>query len=135
MANENRYYKTPFAESGNKAEVPDASTAGAVGYDTGFGPDYELPQGAGNRKRIERNMYNGLNFGMTKNIKQWQEGLYPTWIEDNGTGVAYSYPQNMVVAHNERGFNSKAVHCGIRKRRYILGYRRLDQCWQQRLGI
>tara|TARA_R110000851_G_scaffold117495_1_gene244268 strand:- start:935 stop:2746 length:1812 start_codon:yes stop_codon:yes gene_type:complete len=106
MANENRYYKTPFAASGNKAEVPDVSTAGAVGYDTGFGPDYELPQGAGNRKRIERNMYNGVLNGITKNLKQFQEGLYPTWIEDNGTGVAYSYPQNMIVAHNGQDYVS-----------------------------
>ena len=74
MANVNRYYKTPFAESGNKAEVPDISTAGAVGYDTGFGPDYELPQGSATRKRIERPLYNGLNFGITKNnldTRQW----------------------------------------------------------------
>jgi len=99
MANENRYYKTPFAESGNKTEVPNVSVSGAVGYDTGFGPDYELPQGSVNRKRIERDMYNGVLNGVTKNIKQWQEELYPTWIEDDGTGVAYSYPVGMVVAH------------------------------------
>jgi hypothetical protein len=99
MANENRYYKTPFAESGNKAEVPDVSTGGAVGYDTGFGPDYELPQGSVNRKRIERDLYNGVLNGVTKNVKQWQEELYPTWIEDNGDGVAYSYPVGMIVDH------------------------------------
>ena len=99
MANENRYYKTAFAESGDKAEVPDVSTGGAVGYDTGFGSDYALPKGAATRKRIERNLFNGFNFGVTKNLKQWQEGLYPTWIEDNGTGVAFSYPIGMVVAH------------------------------------
>ena len=99
MTNENRYYKTPFAESGNKAEVPDVSTGGAVGYDTGFGPDYELPQGSLNRKRIERPEYNGVLNGVTKNLKQWQEELYPTWIEDDGTGVAFSYPVGMIVAH------------------------------------
>ena len=99
MANENRYYKTPFGESGDKAEVPDVSVAGAVGYDTGFGPDYELDQGQPNRKSIERNLYNGVLNGVTKNLKQWQEGLYPTWVEDDGTGAAFSYPQNMIVAH------------------------------------
>ena len=101
MANENRYYKTPFAESGNKSEVPDVSTGGAVGFDTGFGPDYELPQGSVGRKRIERDLYNGMNNGITKNLKQWQEKLYPTWIEDNGDGVAYSYPKGMVISHND----------------------------------
>lgn len=101
MANETRYYKTPFAESGNKTEVPNVSTGGAVGYDTGFGPDYELPQGTVNRKRIERDMYNGVLNGVTGNIKQWQENLYPTWIEDNGDGVAFSYPEGMIVSHND----------------------------------
>ena len=100
MVNNNRYYKTPFAESGNKSEVPDVSTGGAVGYDTGFGPDYELPQGSVNRKRIERDMYNGVLNGITKNLKQWQEKLYPTWIEDDGDGVAFSYPVDMIVNHN-----------------------------------
>ena len=107
MANENRYYKTPFAESGDKTEVPDASVGGAVGYDTGFGPDYELPQGSPGRKRIERDMYNGVLFGTTKNIKQWQEGLYPTWIEDDGTAVAFSYPSGMIVAHAGQNWISK----------------------------
>ncbi len=106
MANENRYYKTPFAESGDKTEVPNVSTGGAVGYDTGFGPDYELPQGSPNRKRIERDMYNGVLNGVTKNLKQWQEGLYPTWIEDNGDGVAFSYSEGMVVNHTTQDWLS-----------------------------
>ncbi len=106
MANENRYYKTPFAESGDKTEVPNVSTGGAVGYDTGFGPDYELPQGTVNRKRIERDMYNGVLNGVTGNIKQWQEGLYPTWIEDNGDGVAFSYSEGMIVSHNNANWIS-----------------------------
>lgn len=99
MANANRYYKTPFAESGNKAEVPNVSVGGAVGYDSGFGPDYELPQGSPSRKRIERDLYNGMHFGITKNLKQWQENLYPTWIEDDGTGVAFAYEKGMIVNH------------------------------------
>ncbi len=106
MANKNRYYKTPFAESGDKTEVPNESTGGAVGYDTGFGPDYELPQGTVNRKRIERDMWNGLQNGVTGNLKQWQEKLYPTWIEDNGDGVAFSYSEGMIVSHNNVNYVS-----------------------------
>ena len=100
MANQNRYYRTPFAESGNKAEVPNVSVGGAVAYDTGFGPDYELPQGTVNRKRIERDLYNGMHNGITKNLKQWQENLYPTWIEDDGTGAAFAYDEGMIVNHD-----------------------------------
>ncbi len=100
MANETRYFKTPFAESGTRTEVPNSSVGGAVGFDTGFGPDYELPQGSSGRKRIERDKYNGLHHSITKNLKQWQENLYPTWIEDAGSGMPFSYPSNMVVNHN-----------------------------------
>lgn len=98
MANETRYFKTPFGESGNKTEVPNVSVGGAVAYDTGYGPDYELPQGAVGRKRIERPEYNGVMNSVTGNLKQWQEKLYPTWIEDDGSGVPFSYPVGMIVS-------------------------------------
>lgn len=39
MANETKYFKTPFAETGTRAEVPNASVGGAVGFDTGFDSD------------------------------------------------------------------------------------------------
>lgn len=103
MANQTKYFKTPFAESGTRSEVPNNSVGGAVGFDTGFGPDYELPQGSAGRKRIERDKYNGLHHSITKNLKQWQENVYPTWIEDAGAGVPFSYPQGMIVNH--AGFN------------------------------
>lgn len=106
MANENRYYLTPFAESGNRTEVPNSSIGGFVGYDTGFGPDYELPQESANRKRIERDKYNAVLFGVTKNLKQWQEELYPTWIQDDGTGAAFSYPKGMIVIHQSQTWSS-----------------------------
>ena len=98
MANETRYYKTPFGQNGNKTEVPDVSVGGAVGYDTGFGPDYDLPQDAVGRKRIERDKYNGVMNSVTGNLKQWQENLYPTWIEDNGDAVPFSYSEGMIVS-------------------------------------
>ncbi|AHK11703.1 hypothetical protein S141_57 [Shewanella sp. phage 1/41] len=99
MANETKYFKTPFAESGTRTEVPNASVGGAVGFDTGFGSDYELPQGSAGRKRIERDKYNGLHHSITKNLKQWQEKLYPTWIEDAGSVTPFSYAIGMVVNH------------------------------------
>lgn len=106
MANETRYFKTPFAESGTRTEVPNTSVGGAVGFDTGFGSDYELPQGSAGRKRIERDKYNGLHHSITKNVKQWQEELYPTWIEDNGDGVAFAYPIGMIVSHDGQNWLS-----------------------------
>ncbi len=106
MANQTRYIKTPFAQSGNRAEVPNVSVGGAVAFDTGFGTDYELPQGAAGRKRIERDKYNGVLYDVTKNLKQWQENLYPTWIQDDGTGAPFSYPKGMVVSHSGQDWYS-----------------------------
>ncbi|AUG84967.1 hypothetical protein MAELSTROM_48 [Pseudoalteromonas phage Maelstrom] len=111
MANKTKYFKTPFAESGTRTEVPNTSVGGLVAFNTGFGPDYELPQGAAGRKRIERDKYNGMLFDVTNNLKQWQEGLYPTWIEDDGDGASYSYPQGMIVNHaGEDWYSNEAAN-------------------------
>ena len=100
MTNANRYYLIPFAENGNKAEITDLSVGGAVSYDTGYGPDYELAQGGPNRKRIERTFYNGALNSATKNLKQWQERVFPTWIEDKGDAAPFAYSKNAIVDHN-----------------------------------
>ncbi len=109
MANENRYYKKPFAQNGNKTEVPNESVSGSVSYDTGYGPDYELQEGSVNRKRIERQPFNGMMNSITKNLKQWQENLYPTWIEDDGDGVAFEYTEGMIVSHDNVNYISLEV--------------------------
>ena len=107
MANKDRYFGIPFAEAGNKVEIPVLSTAGNVAYDTGFGPDYELPAGDPNRKRIERTGYNGVLNDVTKNLKQWQENNFPTWIQDIGDGTSYPYSEGVVVEHNAKNWLSK----------------------------
>ena len=103
MANENQYYKYPFAENGNADEVPDQGAGGVVDYESGYGPDYEKAVGVEGRKRIERTSFNGIVKGITKNIKQWQERNFPTWIEDDGSSdpaVPFSYPKGIIVSHN-----------------------------------
>lgn len=100
MANETQYYKFPFAENGNREDVPDESISGNVSFETGYGPDYELAQGDPNRKRIPRTAYNEVLNGVTKNIKQWQENTFPTWVEDNGDGVAFTYSKGPILNHN-----------------------------------
>ena len=38
-----RYFSTPFAENGDKNDIPEATQAdGAVNYSEGYGPDYSL---------------------------------------------------------------------------------------------
>ena len=100
MANENQYYKFTFAELGNFTVIPDQASGGNVDYESGFGPDYEKVDGEADRKLIERETFNGLMQGVTKNLKQWQERNYPTWIEDNGDGTPFTYIEGAVVDHN-----------------------------------
>ena len=100
MPNATQYYKYPFADSGTKDTIPDESVGGAVGFNTGYGPDYELEQGAVGRKRIPRGGHNGLMNGITANLKQWQERSFPSWIADAGSGTPFSYGLNAIVNHN-----------------------------------
>ena len=100
MANATKYFKLPFAENGSKADVPNESNSNNVNYDEGFTSDYELPQGDANRKTIPRTGTNQLYNDITKNLKQWQEQNYPTWIEENGDGDFYSYDKNIIVFYN-----------------------------------
>ena len=100
MANENQYYKFTFAELGNFTVIPDQASSGNVDYESGFGPDYEKVDGESDRKLIERETFNGLMQGVTKNIKQWQESNYPTWIEDNGDGTPFTYIEGSIVDHD-----------------------------------
>lgn len=100
MANETRYFKTPFANSGARTALPDESVSGYVGLDTGYGADYELAQGDASRKRIERTTFNQIFYAITENLKQWQENNYPTWIEDTGSGTPFSYSAGVVVTHD-----------------------------------
>lgn len=99
MANVNKYYKTAFAENGSRLDVPDESVSGAVAFNSGYGSDYQLPQGDPSRKRIERDKFNDLIYGITKNIKQIQERSFPTWIEDKGDGNPFLYSPGAIVYH------------------------------------
>lgn len=127
MANENQYYKTPFANSGTRETVPDDSVGGNVGYDTGYGPDYELAQGDPNRKRIPRGAHNELLYGVTKNVKQWQESNFPTWIEDDGTGSPFSYAKDAIVRRISKNWistvdaNTDEPGVGAKWSEFILG--------------
>lgn len=109
MANVNKYYKTAFAENGSRLDVPDESISGAVAFNSGFGSDYELPQGDPSRKRIERDKFNDLIYGITKNIKQIQERSFPTWIEDRGDGDPFFYSRGAIVYHQSDYYVSNAA--------------------------
>lgn len=100
MANEKKYFSHAFAENGNTEDIPDQASGGLVDLESGFGPDYEKLEGVAGRKLIGRTVFNGVMKDTTENIKQWQEKLYPTWIEDAGAGVPFSYSAGVIVNHN-----------------------------------
>lgn len=89
-----KFFKFPFATSGDKTAIPDASQpSGSVSYTDGFGVDYELDPGVDPAaKDVPRDESNQLYFDITNAIKEYQEFGTPDFITTalNG-GVAFSY--------------------------------------------
>lgn len=92
-----RYFKYPFAASGDKETVPDETAGTAVSYSTGYTPDYELAKDNPSRRNIDRQPYNGVLNDVTGNLKQIQDYGYPEFVPDNGTGSPLSYQIGRVV--------------------------------------
>ena len=106
MTNEKKYFSIPFSEDGNKIEIPNISTGGNVAYDSGYGPDYELPVEDSNRKTIGRTGYNAVLNDITSNIQQWQESIFPTWVSDKGDGTPLPYKNGFVVEYKNETWQS-----------------------------
>lgn len=76
-------FVTPFAASGDKLAVPDATQPdGSVSYNTGFGVDYQRPIGDPLRKTMPRDSTNQLFFDLTEFAKEVQENGVPPWRND-----------------------------------------------------
>lgn len=89
-----KFFRIPFATSGDKVAVPDASQpSGSVSYTDGFGPDYELDPGVDPAaKDVPRDETNQLYFDITNAIKEYQEFGVPDFITSalNG-GTPFTY--------------------------------------------
>ena len=96
------YIRTPFAESGQRTEVPNESVNGAVSFETGYGLRYsENPTTVATALRIERLLANGLYFRLSAEIQQYQQLGTPAFIlpaENNG--VAFPYAEGAMVRYN-----------------------------------
>lgn len=93
---------TPFAEAGDRSEIPDTPTGTDVNFQTGYPAEYELdPVTDPNAKYVERDKTNQLFNDITSNIKDWQERAYPDFItaSDNGS-VAFPYQKFAKVYHD-----------------------------------
>lgn len=98
-----KFFRIPFATSGDRAAIPDAlDTSGNVSYTEGFGYDYQRPKTDPAAKNIPRDSSNELYFDITTAIKELQSQGVPDFITSvlNG-GTAYSYAKNAIVRHND----------------------------------
>jgi hypothetical protein len=99
-----KYFKFPFATSGDKTAVPDASQpSGSVSYTDGFGVDYELDPGVDPAaKNVPRDETNQLFYDITNAVKEIQEFGTPDFITAalNG-GVAFSYSKFARVKYTD----------------------------------
>lgn len=99
-----KFFRLPFAVSGDKTAVPDASQpSGSVSYEDGFGVDYELDPGVDPAaKDVPRDETNQLFYDITNAIKEYQEFGTPDFITAalNG-GVAFSYSKWARVKYSD----------------------------------
>lgn len=98
-----KWYKTPFALSGDKTAVPNAVQGdGSVSYGEGWGPDYERdPDTDPDAKRFPRDENNQLLFDLTSNVREYQLAGFPEWVTAaQNDGVPVGYPINACVRWN-----------------------------------
>jgi len=94
MSNQ-RFFRVPFAETGDKTPIPDVIDAGgAISYPQGFGPDYERPPVSDPlAKRVPRPQTNQYLYDITQNLRQYQLMGTPEWVtaaQNGGVSVPYA---------------------------------------------
>ncbi|AJA44469.1 hypothetical protein C7375_10865 [Frischella perrara] len=99
-----KFYKTPFAENGDKVEIAEKTTSdGTVSYQEGWSVDYQRDMEIDkNAKAVERDVMNGILNDITSNIKQYQTMAFPEFItsEDND-GTPFLYTAGTVVSYRQ----------------------------------
>lgn len=94
------YIKVPFAENGDRVDIPVTDPAGNVNWNQGYGESYSKdPETDPSAKRIERESYNGSLHAISTAIKELQElGLPYITAADNG-GSAFAYSKGVPVSY------------------------------------
>ena len=66
-----RYFRVPFADSGDKTTLPDETATSIISYATGYSQDYQRnPATDPLARRPERNFFNQLIFDITDTLKK-----------------------------------------------------------------
>lgn len=99
-----KFFMVPFAATGDKSAVPDATQAnGAVSFTQGYGPAYALEIGTDpNARPIERQGHNQILFEVTRALQEYQTRGVPDYITSaqNG-GNAFPYSASSRVRFND----------------------------------
>lgn len=100
--------RIPFADSGDKAVVPENDAGGGVNMTQGYGQAYSLdPATDPSAKRIERDLMNGLFYMITKAIQELQiNGIAPYISSADNGGSAFAYGLGAVVLYNGIAYQS-----------------------------
>ncbi len=103
------YIRVPFADSGDKIDVPvEQQTDNSVSFTQGYPLAYSLdPETDPSARRIEREGMNGLFWTLSKAIQEIQQYGVASFIPaaDNG-GSAFTYSLGAVVFYNGRVYRS-----------------------------
>ena len=88
-----RYFRLPFADSGDKDTLPDETATSIVSYATGYTQDYQRnPATDPLARRPERNFFNQLQFDITDTLKElYENGTVPFITSADNNGSAFSY--------------------------------------------
>ncbi|URG50637.1 tail fiber protein [Pectobacterium quasiaquaticum] len=90
-----KFFRVPFAQSGDRQTVPDAlQSSGVVSFPSGWGGDYAKdPTVDANAKPVEREAMNAILYAITNAVRQYQVFGFPEYItpaDNNGSVFAYS---------------------------------------------
>lgn len=101
-----KYFGIPFASTGDKIAVPDATQPdGSVSYSQGFGFDYERPNTDPGYKPVPREQTNQLYFDLTEAVGVIQRQGVADWTVD-----AQPYQINALVRHTNKIWRSKITN-------------------------
>ncbi|WP_165708345.1 tail fiber protein [Pectobacterium polaris] len=90
-----KFFRIPFASSGDRQTIPDATqSSGAVSFPSGWGGDYAKdPTVDANAKPVEREAMNAILYAITNAVRQYQVFGFPEYItpaDNNGAAFAYN---------------------------------------------
>ncbi len=107
-----RYFRVPFADSGDKTTLPDETSTSIISYATGYSQDYQRnPATDPLARRPERNFFNQLIFDITDTLKNlYETGTVPFITSAMNNGSPFSYPIGARVILSNRIYENTSAN-------------------------